>query len=94
MSSLNQIVANNIVKLRKIAGISQLELVALSNVTPDVLCNIEHAIGNPELRTLDKIADALEVPISRLFEEYAYPSQLDILCEFLWENSRNKAEEK
>ena len=69
MSSLNQIVANNIVKLRKITGLSQLELVALSNVTPEVLCNIEHAIGNPELRTLDKIADALEVPTSKGFSE-------------------------
>ena len=94
MSSLNQIVANNIVKLRKKAGLSQLELVSCSDVAPEIISNIEHGIGNPELQTLDRIAGALGTPISELFEEEPCPSQLDILCEFLWENSRNKAEEK
>ena len=94
MSNLSQIVADNLIKLRKEAGLSQLDLVAYSDVAPEIIYNIEHGTGNPELQTLDKIADALGVPISELFEEQTCPALIDVLSEFLWENSQNKAKKK
>ena len=76
MDTLNQIVAKNILCLREKAGLSQLALALNADITPGALFEIEHTCGNPRINTLSKIAGALGVPLHRLFEECASPSEM------------------
>lgn len=76
MDTLNQIVAKNILSLREKAGLSQLALALNADITPGALFEIEHTCGNPRINTLSKIASALGVPLHRLFEECASPSEM------------------
>ncbi len=76
MDTLNQIVAKNILCLREKAGLSQLALALNADITPGALFEIEHTCGNPRINTLSKIASALGVPLHRLFEECASPSEM------------------
>ena len=69
---INKIVADNILKLRKQAGLSQLEFSVRAEITTGMLCAFEHANGNPKIKTLDKIANVLGVPLYRLFENDHY----------------------
>lgn len=64
-----QIVAQNVIRLRKALGLSQLKLATQAEITTGMLLDIEHARGNPNLATLSKLADALDVPLYILFDE-------------------------
>ncbi|MFC1658891.1 helix-turn-helix domain-containing protein [Candidatus Omnitrophota bacterium] len=57
----------NIKKLRKKHGLSQEELAKKADITYSTLIKIESgANGNPTIKTLKKIADALDVSLDEL----------------------------
>lgn len=57
-----------IVEIRKEKGISQKELAKRLGVSPVMVAHWEKGRRNPKLDTLAKIADALEVNLSRLYD--------------------------
>ena len=61
--------SDNIKKIRKKKGLSQDKLAKLADVTHTTLIKIESgANGNPTIKTLMKIANALEVSIDELLK--------------------------
>ena len=56
----------NIVSLRKERGITQEKLALNADMSVSYLRHIEHGFANPSLKTLHRIADALEVPIDHI----------------------------
>lgn len=59
--------SKNIKKIRKKKGISQDKLAKLADVTHTTLVKIESGVNsNPTIKTLKKIADALEVSLDKL----------------------------
>lgn len=59
--------AENIKRFRKKNGISQDKLAKLADVTHTTLVKIEAGVNeNPTIKTLKKIADALDVSIDEL----------------------------
>ncbi len=65
---IHQIIAQNIMRLRKASGLSQLDLAVRAEITTGMLLDFEHARGNPNTATLSKLADALGVPLHDLFD--------------------------
>lgn len=55
-------------KLRKQKGWSQEELAERAKLDPKSIVQIENAKRNPTLKTLQKIASALDVSVSKLLE--------------------------
>lgn len=66
---LNQIVANNIVELRKEAKLTQVELAEKLNYTDKAVSKWERGESIPELLTLKKIAEIFGVTIDYLTSE-------------------------
>lgn len=58
----------NVKALRKAAGYTQDEFADLARVARSYMSGIENAKRAPSIVVVAKIADALSVPISRLFE--------------------------
>lgn len=59
--------SENIKKFRKKKGLSQDKLAKLADVTLTTLVKIESGVNdNPTIRTLKKIADALDVSIDEI----------------------------
>ncbi len=62
--------SENIKRLRKQKGLSQDKLAKLADITLTTLVKIESgANDNPTIKTLKKIADALEVTVNDLLED-------------------------
>lgn len=61
--------SENIKKFRKKKGLSQDKLAKLADVTLTTLVKIESGVNdNPTIKTLKKIADALEISLNELVE--------------------------
>jgi len=60
-------IGKNIKKIRNGKGILQQDLAAMCNFEVSVMSRIEAGGSNFTIGTLNKIANALEIPISRLF---------------------------
>jgi transcriptional regulator with XRE-family HTH domain len=58
-----------IAALRKQAGISQEELAFRASIDRTYISQIERGVGNPSLLVIFKIAQALKVSMSFLFQE-------------------------
>lgn len=56
-------------ELRNLKGFSQARLAVTAGMDPATLNRIEQGKGNPNLKTLEKLADALGVGIADLLEE-------------------------
>ena len=54
-------------EIAKKKGVSMLELANRIGITPPSMSNIVNGKLTPSLETLEKIADALDVPIGELF---------------------------
>lgn len=62
--------SENVKRFRKKRGLSQDKLAKLSDVTLTTLVKIESGANkNPTIKTLKKIADALEVSLDQLMED-------------------------
>ena len=54
-------------QLRKQRGLSQAKLAVMADMDPATLNRLERGTGNPNLKTLERVADALEVEVADLF---------------------------
>mgnify|MGYP002563239992 CR=1 FL=1 len=87
METIYQTIVRNILAFRKEADLSQLALATSAEIALKTLHAIEHANANARLNTLEKIADALRVPMARLFEGNQHSSSaLHLLIELLSQN--------
>lgn len=68
-SSVRLVLARSIQGLRKLRGITQEELSTVTGITRSHISAIEHGRCNIRLDNIDKIAQALGVPLRQLFEE-------------------------
>ena len=66
ISELSQNLAQNIVSLRKLRGITQERLSKLSGIPRSTITHFESGGGNPSLINLSKIAKALEIKVEEL----------------------------
>ncbi len=58
-------------QLRTERGLSQAKLAVMAGMDPATFNRLEQGKGNPNLRTLERVADALEVSVADLLEEEA-----------------------
>lgn len=65
---VHTVIAHNVKTLRKEAGLSQEKFAAMVGINRSNLSDIENARVNASVGILTKIADGLDVPITRLFE--------------------------
>lgn len=61
-------------------GMTLKSLAEKLEVTPQFLSGIVNEKNNPNLTTLEKIAEALEVPVSSLFADYLSPNHSVLIC--------------
>lgn len=61
-------------------GMTIKSLAEKMEVAPQTLGNIVNEKGNPNISTLEKIAEALDVPVSSLFADYLSPNSAVVLC--------------
>jgi transcriptional regulator with XRE-family HTH domain len=67
--SLEAGIGSEVRRLRKSLDLTMAELAASSGISAGMLSKIENGAISPSLATLDSLAKALNVPISRLFAE-------------------------
>jgi transcriptional regulator with XRE-family HTH domain len=67
--SLESEIGAEVRKLRKELDLTVAELGAAAGISTGMLSKIENGSISPSLATLDSLADALNIPISRLFKE-------------------------
>jgi transcriptional regulator with XRE-family HTH domain len=69
MNSIEDIIATNIMRLRKSLGVTQLVLSEKSGITQGMLSDIENSRSNPSIKTLEKLAQALNVSVLELMKD-------------------------
>ncbi len=67
MATIYEKVGDNIKKIRKKAGLKQLDLAVSAKMDLTTISEIENGTRNPSLKTLYKISLALKVPPKELF---------------------------
>lgn len=72
MENIGQIIAENLIALRRERGLSLSQLAELSGVSNVMLSQIEKAKTNPTINTILKITGALKVPYSVLLEAQSH----------------------
>lgn len=68
MATLNQRFGENLTKLRKKSGNSQLQLAENSKLDLKTINNLENGIRQPVLKTIWKLANGLGVSMSKLLD--------------------------
>ena len=68
MSKLKDCFGQRLQKLRMKANITQEQLADKVDLTVESISNIERGIFGPKFDNLEKIAQALEVPVKELFD--------------------------
>ena len=56
-------------KRRKALGVNQRELALLCGVSEHALCNLERGTGNPTMRLVDSVADALGLELKLVVKD-------------------------
>jgi transcriptional regulator with XRE-family HTH domain len=74
--------------IRKEKGLTQTDLARLCETTQQQIAKIEGGFVDPKLSTLRKVAESLEVDISKLF--YSRPEFLKLLNDLIKEEGLNK----
>lgn len=70
MNNIREIVANNIVTLRKQNGYTQIELSEKINYSDKAISRWEKGEVLPDIETLDNLANIFDVPLSYMLEEH------------------------
>jgi transcriptional regulator with XRE-family HTH domain len=60
-------------QLRKERGLSQAKLAVMADMDPATLNRLERGTGNPNLKTLERVADTLGVKVEDFFREQVRP---------------------
>jgi len=68
MGTLRERFGKRVRVLRKQADLSQEELAARADISVDFVGLIERGVNAPSFETLEKLAEALEVPVRELFD--------------------------
>ncbi|WP_319404015.1 XRE family transcriptional regulator [uncultured Anaeromusa sp.] len=76
MNNLNEIISQNVIRLRKEKNFSFDKLAESSGVSKALLCQIERGDSNPTINTLWKIAVGLGVALGDLLETHEYPLEI------------------
>lgn len=71
MKDIKQIIANNLISLRKKNNLTQNELAVKINYSDNAISRWEHAEVTPSIETLQHIADVFNVPLRSLIEDNA-----------------------
>lgn len=71
MKDIKNIIANNLITLRKKNNLTQNELAKKINYSDNAVSRWEHAEVTPSIETLDQIASIFNVPLSSLIEDNA-----------------------
>jgi transcriptional regulator with XRE-family HTH domain len=66
-------------ELRQEKGLSQVKFAVMANMDPATLNRLEQGKGNPNLRTLERVADALGVEVADLLGKVRAPSSQEKL---------------
>ncbi len=61
-------------------GLTLKDVAEKMGITPQTLGNIVNEKNNPNISTLERIADVLEVPVSSLFTDYLEPNSAVVIC--------------
>lgn len=69
MSEIAKIIGKRIRNYRTEKGLSQEKLAAMSGCHPTYIGQVERGEKNATLESIDKIASAMNVPLSKLFEK-------------------------
>lgn len=69
MRDIKQIIANNIIELRKHNNLTQNELAKKLNYSDNTISRWEHAEITPSVENLELISETFNVPIEELFKE-------------------------
>lgn len=69
MSQIAKTIGQRIRNYRKILGLSQEKLAELSGCHPTYIGQLERGEKNATLESIEKIAIALQIPLSKLFEK-------------------------
>lgn len=78
MSKTGKELGERIRELRKVRKMSQEELAYKAGISPAHLGQIERALKNPTIDTIDQISRALDVPLSDLFRtDIGYEIELE-----------------
>jgi transcriptional regulator with XRE-family HTH domain len=64
-------------QLRKERGLSQVKLAVMADMDPATLNRLERGTGNPNLKTLERVAEALGVEVADFFPKAARRSSLE-----------------
>src|SRR5918993_2157608 len=60
-------------ELRKERGLSQVKLAVMADMDPATLNRLERGTGNPNLKTLERVAEALGVEVADFFPKDLSP---------------------
>ncbi|WP_343561299.1 helix-turn-helix domain-containing protein [Kiloniella sp. b19] len=72
----NETIARNLGAERSKAGLSLSQLAHNAGIAKSTLSQLESGNGNPSIETLWALANALDIPVSRLFEQPARQTRL------------------
>lgn len=96
MSDISKYIGKRIRNFRVQQGLSQEKLAELSNLHYTYIGQVERGEKNATLESIEKIAFALNIPLSRLFEkltEVKYEDSIPLKCyEFL--STKTKVEQE
>lgn len=67
MGDLRKSFGRRLKRLRVQKGMSQEELAAIANLSVDFLSLIERGVNSPSFSSIEKLADALDMPVRELF---------------------------
>lgn len=71
MKEIKQIIANNLISLRKKNNLTQNQLAEKLNYSDNAISRWEHAEVTPSIETLQQVADIFQVPLRSLIEDNA-----------------------
>lgn len=90
MSDIEKRIGAIITGIRLLKGLTQAQLAEKINVSVETISRMERGVAFPSLKTVEKIADALNVPVKAFFEfdehkpkDQAFERELSKLTSFL-----------
>ena len=69
ITETQRLLSKNLKEIRKEKGLNQTTLSEISGIIASTYSRIESCIVSPNLSTLEKLADAMEVPMERFFKQ-------------------------